>query len=237
MTQSRRGPRSALGPTLTTIAVVLVLIGLGIWQLDRRTWKLDLIETRKARIAADAVDLPKAPDLKTMEYRRVTLRGRFLHDREMYLSGRSWAGRLGYHVITPLVLSDGGAVLVNRGWIPLDRRDPARRAAGQIAGELYLTGHLRAQPPKGPFSPNNDPAKNFWFQIDIPAMATYAKLASVRPFIVQASSPAPPGGFPRPVPVRIDLPNDHLKYALTWFALAIAFAVIYGIWMRRRPRA
>lgn len=237
MTRSRRGPASALGPTLTTLALVGVLIGLGAWQLDRRSWKWDLIETRTSRIAADPVDLPQSPDLARMEYRRVLLRGRFLHGREMYLSGRSWGGRLGFHVITPLALSGGGAVLVNRGWVPLDRKDPASRAAGQTQGEFVLIGHLRSQPPRGRFSPDNEPAKNFWFRIDLAEMARFAKLDGARPFYVQASTPTPPGGLPRPVPVRIDLPNDHLKYALTWFALAAAFVVIYLIWLRRRRRA
>jgi len=242
MTRSSGAARSVIGPAVSTVIVVGVLIGLGVWQLERRAWKWNLIETRTSRIAADPVALPpaadlKAPGLKKMEYRRVTLRGRFLHDREMLLSGRSWGGRLGYYVITPLTLRGGGAVLVNRGWVPLDRKDPKSRTQGQAEGEIALAGHLRAQPPKGTFSPNNDPAKNFWFQIDIAQMGKHAGLGDVRPFFIQAGEPAPSGGLPRPVPVRIDLPNDHLKYALTWFALAAAFVVIFVIWLKKRGRA
>jgi surfeit locus 1 family protein len=231
-----KGARSALWPTLITIPGVLVLLALGIWQVERRAWKWDLIETRTARLGAAAVDLPKAPDLTKMEYRRVRLSGRFLHDREIFLVGRSAKGRLGYHVITPLALAGGGAVLVDRGWVPTKRRDPASRSAGQVAGELSMTGWLRAQPPRNRFKPDNDPAKNFWFEIDLAAMSKYAKLGAARPYYVQAAAPAPPGGLPQPVPISVDLPNNHLQYAITWFLLAVALAVIYAIWMRRRPR-
>jgi surfeit locus 1 family protein len=220
---------------LVTVSVVLVLIGLGVWQVERRAWKWNLIETRQARTAADPVALPDVVDLKTAEYRRVILRGRFLHDREMLLSGRAMGARLGYHVVTPMALAGGGAVLVDRGWVPLDRKDPARRAAGQIAGEVSLIGHLRAEPRKGVFTPDNHPDKDFWFRVDLAQMAKHAGLERVRPFYIQAAGPAPPGGLPVPVPVRIDLPNDHLKYAITWFLLAAACTLIYGIWRRQRP--
>jgi surfeit locus 1 family protein len=225
-----------LWATLFTIPAVLVLVGLGVWQLERRAWKWDLIETRTAQIAAAAVDLPKSPDLAKMEYRRVRLRGHFLHDREIYLSGRSPKGRLGYHVITPMRLADGGAVLVNRGYVPIKQRDPATRSAGQIAGEITLTGHLRAQPGRNRFRPDNDPAKNYWFHIDLAAMSSFAKLGAARPYYVQAATPVPPGGLPQPVPIEVNLPNDHLQYAITWLLLAVALIVIYAIWMRRRPR-
>ena len=220
------------------IPAVLFMLGLGVWQIERRAWKTDLIETRRTRIASPAVALPQTPDLSKTEYRRVRLRGRFLHDREMYLSGRSWRARLGYHIITPMALSTGGTVLVNRGWVPLKRKDPTTRQAGQIGGAVSIIGHLRAEPRKSRFSPDNAPDKNFWFQIDLPAMVAHAKLTDTRTYYVQAAEPPPPGGWPKPVRIRINLPNDHLKYAITWFLLAAAFAAIYVIYhLRRRPAA
>ncbi|MDH3234186.1 MAG: SURF1 family protein [Alphaproteobacteria bacterium] len=237
MTQSRRKFRPTLGPTLMVIPAVLFMAGLGVWQVERRAWKTDLIETRRSRIASPAIALPQAPDLSKTEYRRVRLRGRFLHDREMYLGGRSWRGKLGYHIITPMTLSVGGAVLVNRGWVPVKRKDRATRQAGQISGEISIIGHLRAQPAKSRFSPDNDPDKNFWFQIDLSAMAAHAKLRDTPTFYVQAAEPIPPGGWPKPVPIGVNLPNDHLKYAITWFALAVAFAAIYVLYhLRRRSK-
>lgn len=237
MTQSRRSFRPTLGPTLLAIPAIVFMVGLGVWQVERRAWKGDLIETRRTRIASPAVALPATPDLAKTEYRRVRLRGRFLHGREMYLSGRSWRGRLGYHIITPMALSAGGAVLVNRGWVPLKLKLPATRQAGQITGELTLIGYLRAEPAKGRFSPDNAPEKNFWFQIDLPAMTSHAKLQTTRTYYVQAAEPTPPGGWPKPVPIRLNLPNDHLKYAITWFLLAAAFAAIYVIYHLRRESA
>jgi len=233
--------RLTLRPTLMALPALLVLIGLGVWQLERRAWKGALIETRTARVAVPAVALAKlAPPtttrLASAEYRRVILHGRFLHDREMHLSGRSWGGRLGYNVVTPLALTDGGTILVDRGWVPRDRKDPASRGAGQLAGAHAIIAHLRAQPPKGRFSPDNEPAKDFWFRVDIPAMAAHARMSGTRPYYAQAASPTPPGGWPRPVPIRVNLPNDHLKYAITWFALAAALLAVYLLY-HRRPRS
>jgi surfeit locus 1 family protein len=236
MTRSRRGFRPALWPTLFTIPAVLFMVGLGVWQLERRTWKWELIETRKARISAPVVDLPGSPDPATAEYRRVRLRGRFLHDREMYLGGRSRRGVVGYHIVTPMALSAGGSVLVDRGWVPLRYKTPATRRAGLTAGAVSLVGHLRLAGRKSRLIPDNDPAKNFWFTIDVPAMAAHAKLTGVRPYYVQAAGPVPPGGWPQPTPVRVDLPNDHLKYAFTWFVLAAALMVIYVVYHRGRQR-
>lgn len=227
--------RPRLWPTLITLPAVIVMLGFSGWQLERRAWKHELIALRVARIAAPSVPLPAKPDLERFEYRKVSLRGRYLHSKELYVGARSRRGNLGYHVYTPFAARDGTVVLVNRGWIPLSRKDPGQRRRGQIVGEIELVGHLRIGGRNGAFTPDNVPSDNFWFYVDIPAMADHVGIRKARPFYLQAAGQPPPGGWPRPVGVWIDMPDNHLKYAFTWLALAVGLLVIYLLYHRRRP--
>ncbi|MEX1206465.1 MAG: SURF1 family protein [Dongiaceae bacterium] len=228
--------RPTLWPTVFTVPAVLVMLALGTWQVERLLWKEALIAQRVERTAAPAVPLPGAgDDLAAVEYRRAVVTGEFLHDREMYLAARSLRGNPGYHVVTPLRLSDGRAVLVDRGWVPMDRKDPARRAAGQMVGPVTLDGVIRRAGAPGWLVPDNKPADNVWFWVDPPAMAAQAGVAeAAAPVYLEAGSAENPGGFPIGGQTRINLPNDHLQYAITWYALAAALLVIYVLYHRRR---
>ncbi|MCZ6860616.1 MAG: SURF1 family protein, partial [Alphaproteobacteria bacterium] len=119
--------RPRLWPTLITLSAVIVMLGFSVWQLERRAWKHELIARRVARIAAPSVPLPAKVDPKLFEFRKMSLRGRFLHAKELYVGARSLRSNLGYHVYTPFAANDGTVVLVNRGWIPLARKEPSRR--------------------------------------------------------------------------------------------------------------
>ena len=232
---SRLRFRPRLWPTLITLPAVVAMLGFSVWQMERRAWKHELIALRTARIAAPVVALPANPDLKGFEYRRVSLRGRFLHGKELYLGARTRRSNLGYHVFTPFAGNDGTVVLVNRGWIALARKEPNRRRRGQVAGEIELVGHLRTGGRKGWFTPDNVPEQNFWFYVDVPAMAAHVGIRKPRPFYLQAAGKPPPGGWPRPVPIWVNMPDNHLQYAITWLALAIGLLVIYFLYHKRRP--
>lgn len=234
--------RPTLWPSLFTLVALAVLIALGVWQLERLEWKQDLIHERQSRSQVSAVGLPE--DLAGpggLAFRNVRLRGRFLHDSEFYLAARTRNGQVGLHVVTPFALDDGRVVLVDRGWIPDGRRDPATRPEGQLPGELELTGLVRL-PGWAGYSwlrPDNQPDDNLWFWVDPAAMAAAAGLDPVvAPVVAQVyldAGPADnPGGWPVGGQTRLDLPNDHLQYALTWFALALSLAVIYVLYHLRR---
>jgi surfeit locus 1 family protein len=233
--------RPTLGPTLFTLPALIVLIALGVWQLERLEWKETLIFERQSRSQAPAVLLPDGLDqLHSLEFQAVRVRGRLLHDSEFYLAARAFNGQVGLHVVTPLVLEDGRILLVDRGWIPESRRDPATRPEGQVPGDLELTGLVRLPGWKGPtwLVPDNQPDENIWFWVDPAAMAEAAGLASVIGGViggiyVDAGPAEIPGGLPKGGQTRIELPNDHLQYALTWFALALILAVIYVIYHLR----
>jgi len=230
--------RPTLWPTLITVPMLVLLVGLGVWQLERLAWKEALIDERQSRSRQPAIALPAdLEDPARLQYLPVRVRGRFRHDREFYLAARTFEGQVGLHVVTPLVLDDGRTLLVDRGWIPDDRRDPATRPDGQVAGEAELTGLVRRPGWTGMswLQPDNQPQENLWFWVDPPLMAAAAGLDRAITEIYLDAGPAEnPGGWPKGGQTRIDLPNDHLQYAITWFTLALSLAVIYVVYHLRR---
>jgi surfeit locus 1 family protein len=231
--------RPTFWATLFTVPALAVLVALGIWQLQRLAWKDALIAERQARSAAPAMTLPaEIDDPEALAFTRVRVRGSFLHEAEMYLVARPLAGRPGLHVVTPLVLEDGRALLVDRGWVPEARKDPATRAEGQLAGVVELEGLLRIGGWTGYswLKPENQPAENVWYRVEPAAMAEAADLARAVTAVYLDAGPAEnPGGLPKGGQTRVHMANDHLGYAITWFALAVALVAVYLIYHLRGP--
>jgi surfeit locus 1 family protein len=227
--------RSLLWPTIWSALGLLLLLGLGTWQVQRLHWKEGLIAERNAALAAAPVPLPKSLEAaRALEFHPVRAEGEFLNDRELYLNAQSLSGAPGFHVITPFRLADGGIVLIDRGFVPTERRAPQSRSAGEIADSTAVTGLLRLPEPPGWFTPANEPQKNSWFSIDIAAMAQAAGTGSALPFYIDADKTPNPGGWPQGGQTITDLPNNHLQYALTWYALAAALVVVYIRFAQRR---
>ncbi len=229
--------RPTFWPTVITVPSLIILVGLGVWQLQRHQEKTAMIAERSERTAAAPVALPGPDDdIAGLEFRRARATGTFLHDRELYLAARSLNGNPGYHVVTPLQLRDGRRLMVDRGWVPLDRKDPATRGEGQLAGPVTIDGVVRLPGRQNWLVPDNDPATNVWFWMDLPAMAatTGTAPAALAPVYLDAGPAANPGGYPLGGQTRLNLPNDHLQYAITWFLLAAALAVIYVVYHTRR---
>lgn len=226
--------RRWLIPSAFTVFGLALLIGLGTWQLERLQWKEGLIATREERLAAPPIALPDRGDPAGLEYRRVHFSGQYLNDREMYLAARTLNGETGYHVMTPVRPAAGLPVLVDRGWIPLYRKDPSSRPETRPGGTTDIDGYVRLPERPNIFTPANDQTQNMWFSIDLKAMARYAGLDAVRPFYVQAAPSADPKALPIGIKPMVELPNNHLQYALTWYALAVALAITYILYMRRR---
>lgn len=226
--------RPKLWPTLFTIPVLISLIALGGWQVQRLYWKDTLIERLQARGSAEPVALPQWIDnVEAFEFRRVSVTGEFIHDKEFYVINRSLNGKPGLNIVTLLKRADGGGhVLVNRGWVPFDKRDPKTRSEGQVTGGVIIDGIIRIA--KGPamFTPENEPHNNTWFFVDPSSMSAAAGLPPLQGYYILAAN-ASPGGFPVGHQWRVDLRNDHLQYAITWFALALGLIVIYVIYHRQ----
>jgi surfeit locus 1 family protein len=225
--------RPLFWPTLFTVPAVILLAGLGVWQLERLQWKEGLI----AAMDAPPVKLPQTLDeAKALEFRRVAARGVFEHDKEIYRYATGEDGKTGVEVVTPMRLDDGRLLLVDRGYVPEPLKDPSRRAAGQVAGEVEIEGRLRVPHERSPllaFLPGNRPEKDFWLTVDPQAMAERKGVGPVLPFWVDAGPAPNPGGWPRGVGA-VRLRNDHLQYAITWFSLAVALVVVYVLYLRRQ---
>ena len=203
---------------------VLLLAGLGVWQLERRAWKLELIRQVESRATAAPVVAPGPeawPALNAADdaYRRVVVSGRFLNDRETLVQAVTERGA-GFWVLTPMATDWGFTVLVNRGFVPADRRDPATRTEGQIEGDTALAGLLRLSEPGGGFLRANDPAGDRWYSRDVTAIANARGLSGVAPYFVDADATENAGGLPIGGLTVLRFPNNHLVYALTWFAMA-----------------
>lgn len=201
----------------------LLFAGLGIWQVQRLAWKRDLIARVEARIHAAPVPAPPAADwagfdAREAEYRRVRLHGIFLHEHETLVDALTERGA-GAWVLTPLRTADG-LVLVNRGFVPAGSEQASDRPAGQVAGEVTVTGLLRRSEPKGRILRANDPSRDRWFSRDVAAIAAARGLQRVAPFFIDADGSANPGGLPVGGLTVVQFRNAHLSYALTWFALA-----------------
>ena len=224
--------RPALWPSVVSLVIFSVALGLGIWQMERREWKraiLDRMAVNRAAAPVSLDELLKGDPLRH-EYGRVKVAGTFVHDKEFYLAARSLKNKVGLQVVTPLATDDGRIVLFDRGWIPQETKDPARRAAGQVQGRSELTGIVRRNQERRQFAPENVPDRNVWFHVDVPLMRSMAggkpdpKLDA---FFLEADAAANPGGVPVGGQTRLDIPNDHLQYAITWFLIALAMAGVY----------
>lgn len=229
------------------IPAVLVLIGLGTWQMQRLAWKTALLDDIAQRMAAPPLafaELYPTTDLATLDFRPVILRGQYRHTDEFFLVARTHKGRPGQHLITPLAAANGELVLVNRGWIPDALRDPARRPETRMAGPVTVTGVLRLPHPGGWMTPDNEPQNNVWFTIDPAAMGTVmaqgdsarGPIPSPAPVILHATAETPASALPIPAPVVVNIRNNHLGYAITWYALALALAVIGAMVWRQSGR-
>ena len=226
-----------LWPTLFTIPALIVLLGLGTWQVQRLAWKTALIDQRNAALAAPAVPVPETLQAaQPLDFHHVTVHGTFDHSKELYIGAFDPRGIEGFQIVTPMTLDDGNVLLVNRGFVPGNHKDPATRPAGQIQGPTEFTGILRlAIPPRGWLIPQNRPGDNFWFYVDVPSMAATDHLQGVLPFFVEAGPAPNPGGFPIGGQTRDYIPNDHLQYAITWYLFALTLAVIYFVYHYRKP--
>jgi surfeit locus 1 family protein len=232
---ARRWFRPTLWPSVFTGVAVVMLLQLGNWQLERLHWKRVLLQDIAAHMALPPAPFPDAiQNQGDWAYRPVTATGVFDHAHEIYLfaAGQNGGGA-GYQVITPLKRDGGGVILVSRGWVPTGHKDPATRKAGQTPGRVTVTGLIRFSEKGNFFSPAHKPGENIWYVRDIPAMAGYLGLAPAAALIEADGSPNP-GGWPKGGQTIIDIPNNHLDYALTWYGLALVLLVIYVVYHWRR---
>ena len=222
--------RRLVGGVLALVAI-LVLIGLGVWQLERRAWKLALIAHVEQRLAAAPVAAPEPAAWPATgadaAYTRIQIRGRFLGGRDSYVQAVTDLGG-GYWLLTPLRADAGWTVLVNRGFVPADLRG---KVAPPADARVTVTGLLRVSEPGGGFLRHNDPAQNRWYSRDVRAIAARHRVDDAAPYFIDADRTG--SGWPRGGMTVVRFTNNHLVYALTWFALA-ALIILLALLARRR---
>lgn len=244
--RARRSAGALAAFVLAAAVLSALFAGLGIWQIVRRSAKLDLIARVETRVHAAPVPPPArsawpSVTASTEEYRHVGFAGVFLHDRETFVQAVTEFGP-GFWLMTPLREGDGQLVLVNRGFVPADchavvpgpRPDPAGCRLDRPHGAVTVTGLLRLAEPGGAFLRSNDARVDRWYSRDVQAIASARGLADAAPYFVDAG-PSAPGAWPLGGLTVIRFANNHLVYAATWFALAL-LAAGGGAWLVRDER-
>jgi surfeit locus 1 family protein len=250
MNYAARTPRRRRGVLVAgflSLLGIAVLLALGSWQLERKTWKEQLIAKLTERIAGSPRPLPARESWQRLsqedlEFRRVAFPAEFLHEHEalVHSSGSAFRPDVsgpGYWVFTPVRLVGGSLVMVNRGFVPEGRQDPKTRPDGQVKGFVDLVGVMRWPEPRGSFTPSDNPTRNIWYVRDHLAIAGAKDLGTVAPFYLELEAPTPPGGVPRSGKLAVNLANNHSQYALTWFGLAAGLFAVFTIWALQRLRS
>lgn len=242
--------RGFTGVLLTTIVMLAVLVGLGIWQLQRKDEKRALIAALDERLAAAPVALPPSAQWPSLtaakdEFRRVTLSATVdpSKDAMVYSSGsgiRADVSGPGTWAFVPAKLASGETIAINLGFVQntlQDRAQQDRAIAGLARGAQTFTGYIRFPEHAGWFSPKADTGKRLWFERDHEAMAQALGWSKVAPFYIDLESPVPPSGIPKPGPLSVRLKDNHLQYAITWFGLAAAVLIAFGFWLAGHRKA
>src|SRR5712671_442649 len=247
--------RGVAGFAIFTLVMVSAFAGLGVWQLQRRVEKHALISALNERLAAAPAALPRPAQWGALtpakdEFRRVTFTATYaaLPDAMVYSSGsavREDVSGPGTWAFLPARLADGAIVAINAGFVQntmQDRAQQDRAVSRLIKNEpLQLTGYIRFPESGGALTPPENLAKRLWFTRDHLAMARALGWGEggrqVAPFYVDLEQPVPASGIPKPGPLEVHLKDDHLQYAITWFALAGAVVIAFGVWLRGQRRA
>jgi surfeit locus 1 family protein len=220
-------------PGVMSVAMVAVLLGLGFWQLDRLAWKQDILARIDRAEGGTAVALTTSPS----PFAKVRVQGTFRHAQTAYYGADvqlTPAGpKMGARLIVPIDRAEGPPVLVDRGWVPLERQRPIAQPQGPVTVE----GYVRLPEARSWFSPEDDRAARHFYTLDPAVIGAAVGAANAAPFVVVVLGQRPAEMFPMPAQRMPRPPNDHLNYAITWFGLAFILSVIFILYARTVLRA
>ena len=246
MTEAVR--KRSFGFGVFTAVMLALFTGLGFWQLQRRVEKHALIAALDERLALAPAPLPSPGQWSRLtaskdEFRRVTFTATYAHlpDAMVYASGsavRQDISGPGTWAFVPARLASDETVVVNAGFVEntMQERAVEDRAVARLVNDqpVVLSGYLRFPEAGGLLTPAENRDKRLWFARDVPAMAKALGWGDVAPFYIDLESPVPANGIPKPGPLTVHLKDDHMQYAITWFTLAGAVAIAFGVWLRRK---
>ncbi len=242
-----------IGFLIFAILLFIVLVGLALWQVQRLQWKNDLVEQSQHAVTAKPVTIT---DIEAgleygfnVNFLRARLNGHYRHDLERYIY-RSNKSKPGFHVVTPFIEDTGYIVFVDRGWVPQAKRLPKDRPTSRKPeGKITITGVTRNHATGYQiFLPDPDLSKSIWYWYDRPSLAhslpagigkmpdgQQAIISSLF-FQLEPNGEPAKGDVPKILPVTVKLTNNHLQYAITWFALAFILLVMTIYFMRVSKR-
>lgn len=227
--------------TLLCLAAFAMLCGLGIWQLQRLEWKTEILQTLDTELAKNPRELPvinyeRLSD--TSEHTRIRIQGHLDTDKSIKLGPRTHEGKIGYHIYTPFIFEGhkykktGPAILVNRGWVPQDWQETEQ---DWLEKPYTIRGLLTFPPEKNNFTPENNPDEENWYSINTNEITKHRNLTKINPMILIYEDGNPEArAFPMPVQTRPNLNNNHLQYAIFWFAMAGILIVIFILRFMRK---
>ena len=223
--------RPLLWPTIFSILIFVLLFSFGTWQVKRLFWKEALIKTYITQSQSNPIKNPSKLDFSNInEFKSVELSGSFLHKDEVYITGKTYEGNAGFHVITPFNLSNNKIILINRGWVSEGYRNPKKRKFSLVEGQIVLKGIIRFPQKKGYFVPENDGKNGFWFTIKPNEIINFLNLASnqvINNYYIDALRQGEKLTLPIGVTGKPKLRNQHLSYAVTWYGLALSLLFVY----------
>eukprot|EP00127_Corallochytrium_limacisporum_P002601 Clim_evm37s134 gene=Clim_evmTU37s134 len=231
--------------TAVLYVIPLITFGLGSWQIKRLFWKRELQANIDGNVTKEPIDISKRSDFDQLgqdyTFRRVRLHGTIENQNEYYLGPRALvgddrvimnAGEQGYQVVVPFVLKDGTRIILNRGWVPMSKMEPATRPSGQIEDETEVVAVTRKGEKANSFVPDNQWENRRLFSMDVDS---FAAKNNTLPFVMDADAvSAPPGGIPYGSQTNIKLRDEHLQYVITWYSLT-GF-LLYGLYVFRNQR-
>jgi len=202
--------------------IILVLLSLGFWQLYRLNWKLNLIQEIENSLKNDPIELSKANE---KNFLRIQTSGEIDFDKQIYLYNLNDNGKPGFEVVNPILINDKN-YLINRGWIPFNQKDQPEI---NLVDEIKIIGTLKLQSKASTFKPENDIEKNYWFTLDRDDIFKYTG-KNFSNFIIYLNGDY---NIPKPKVITANISNNHKKYAITWFSMAISILLLY-LYFRRK---
>lgn len=230
--------RRFLVPGLSTLVMLLLLIGLGTWQVYRLHWKEGILAQIAKAEAAPPVPLPAEPEPYTPSpYTKISVTGRFRFDQAAQYGAEvrdtATGPTMGAYQIVPLERTGAPTILVDRGWIPQNRTT----ALDEPPGAVTVSGYVHPAEKSHWFSPTDDDATRQFFTLDPAVIGSVVGAPNPEPYTLVAMGPETAGLYPAPAQHLPRPPNNHLSYAITWYGLAVALLIIFGAWMRKALRS
>ena len=220
--------------TIFALPSFLILIILGSWQVQRLSWKSDLISNYNNNFQQAPITVKELfKDRKNNKYRRTVIYGEYDHANEIQIIGKTYEGNAGFHIITPFILENNEIIYINRGWVPKKYSDKKTRKFSLLEDKVRVVGLVRLPQKKGYFVPENEPENGFWFTIIPEELNRHLNIIGEKEFYIDELNVDEKLKLPMPANGKVQVPNNHLQYAITWYSLALGLLIVYFAWHRQ----